>query len=216
MRFKEYLTESENVIPVLRIVTQFTQKVSLITLQGIKSILAFDLSEAGYKDVSFNEEKEFASHEYLVISITSEQFYNLNIGAANKIKEILDEAAQALGLSFFYYNILTNFNGIPSKPINNCDDVIIYIDKDVELKDLVGKIHQVKDLTIFFMKNWIGGILSVFDLTGYQDLRITFCDDGREKVYEIVTTHLLSPSPDKWDCQEELEKNKSTKPFASD
>jgi hypothetical protein len=94
--------------------------------------------------------------------------------------------------------------------------VTVNIRKGDSLTSLGTYLHS-SNLILKIENNWVGGVLSLFEIKGLQPTKTAvYTNDPKiSKVFMIVLGN-LKEGKDKWDCQEELEKDKSTKPFASE
>jgi hypothetical protein len=115
---------------------------------------------------------------------------------------------------------MIRYNGLPSFPVY-AENVSVFLhNRNDDLSAIVENVKNSKTLTISFPPNWVGGVLKLFDIKQLPGASsIQFIGDNSslyERWTSIVNKYLMMPNPDKWECQEELEKDKSTKPFASD
>jgi hypothetical protein len=96
--------------------------------------------------------------------------------------------------------------------------IVLHVSRGIQLKAIIEKIEAESLIINFTDGNWVGGLLSILDLPsstliGFR-ATITLSKPLRQAI-EIIKD-CRGSSGDKWDCQEELEKDKSTKPFASE
>jgi hypothetical protein len=77
-------------------------------------------------------------------------------------------------------------------------------------------LHDIQSFRLVVEHGWVGGLLSILKIKGLKREAFVgygILSDNYTKVFEIITKHI---GGDVWDCQEELEQDKSTKPFASE
>jgi hypothetical protein len=212
MRFKEYLTESpyQGVYFTTEV---YPQEIDEIPWQWVKTQIA---------------EKTKIDKDFISVSQgTAEIIYvKIKIEPSANIKEIETIVTEVFTtLEDTYCAVLkgtVQCFGIPNYKISWNYINITLTDKNMKLTG-ISKVIIGKDLmlTIELCNNWIGGILDIFNMDNIAAFYLQRTshpkhDEFTKKMQEFISKHLSNPNLDKWDAQEELEKDKSTKPFASE
>jgi hypothetical protein len=226
MRFKDYLTESgdSNVTFLVQIKYKSQNKIELgeipigeyeRTQKAIEKIIKekFDLEAVKF-------EFDYQLVEFQILNLPAKFAGDLNL-----TNEIRQRTVDTL-LGFFPDLRLTHsfirltLDGLPRFKIFSGGNIYIHVKKaELSLAPAVKYINPKNIKVVFYIPDgWVGGVLSVLEMPNEEIKFVGGNHRGDLPWINIVKRYLKLPvhQRDKWDCQEELEKDKSTKPFASD
>jgi hypothetical protein len=221
MKLKELLKENTSLPPFFRIKFNLVGSgldTSLGLMEKLKNRIKGINTKFRMVDVNF-----YALSNQVLILITNipSEYYTTQQGYDNLIiavSKTLGDLNMETARNPIEYDELA-FHSVPDYKCA-ATSMFIKVAKEDSLINLAENIEVFSNLELHFATNWVGGLLSLFEIkekVGF-DLTLKVKDgagSGLEKALKIVDT-FLSSEGDKWECQEELEKDKSTKPFASE
>jgi hypothetical protein len=217
MRFKEYLMEETS--PTVDYM--FSASCSYKDLTDVSYLGKIIRSLKSTYGVNFNVKQEMQSSDFILFRLVDipERFYSMRESddLFNTLLSVIfggDPNTTARTVKGLMIS-----QGIPKKRLAGRNINVNIPPKTSSLKG-IEIISTNPNVLIILPHNYVGGLLSVFDM---DNPRVNFRIDvefgqppkGLVTAVKIVRDMIVD-NKDKWDCQEELEKDKSTKPFASD
>jgi hypothetical protein len=216
MRFKDYLKEDVNKGYTLEINFQTTNNSYDVWVDKI----VHKLLVHKYPTL----ENIVMDREYIVVTIPNISKEILN--SSSKINQVVKDFKETFELNDVKIHkdknqICLNIEGGITSPIDTKDLFLVKLtlQKNDKLTNIHKHISSLNILTIDFKPDWIGGVLDLFELKSKTNFFNLYCFDSKPgsglfRVVDFLKENL--GSLDKWDAQEELEKDKATKPFASE
>jgi hypothetical protein len=134
------------------------------------------------------------------------------------LKNFIREASPSSSL--YFYDSTLILDHVPTYPVF-FDRIEVYVRRGEELTDVGKYIKAPSELYFYFPPTWVGGLLGILELkhVDFEGVYLTCLHPNNpvlETALNIVEQFLANAERDgTWDCQEKLEKDKSTKPFAS-
>jgi hypothetical protein len=222
MRFKEYLMEDTS--SSMRLSMEFERADMNFFAEKqreTKEILNIINSQLTNKFDCVIETEITNAFVRLRIPLNSASLARQAMAIKDTCQEILNEREEG-----FYGAIdgFVNCQGVPKFRLDY-NEIIIRISKQQTLNKIDEVIINPDFVSVSFDKNWIGGLLKLCDIKNINTNRFSLCIEndaggnssgGLQKALDNVMNELLKPNPDKWNLQEELEKDKATKPYASE